>query len=131
MTILEPLSNRELSASAKKKKVEDGLSKFCRSSRESLKKWLPAFEPRWTKNQVSKSQLEDLKLFAEGTLKRLGDEYFLYVRSNTLVRKATDALPKNSDWRDAVLSVHDGSDADEEDGEAESPEVMENGENHA
>jgi hypothetical protein len=110
ITVVEPLSNREL----KKKKVEDGLSKFCRSSRESLKKWLPAFVPRWAKNQVPNSQLEDLKLFADATLKRLGDEYFLYVRSNTSVRKATDVLSKNSDWKDSVSSVHDTSDDDDE-----------------
>jgi hypothetical protein len=58
-------------------------------------------KPGLTENTVSQSLLEDLELFANFMIKRLGDDYFLYVTrdTRTAVINSANALCGNGDWR--------------------------------
>lgn len=85
----------------------EGMTKFCRQARESLKKgWLPQMEKGWSKNLISATQQDDLKLFADAMLKQLGEEkYFLYTRGNIFVKNAADAFPKEGEWRETAKQL--------------------------
>jgi hypothetical protein len=58
-------------------------------------------EPGLTSNTISKSLLDDLKLFADFMMNRLGHDYFLYATRDACraVRNTANALCGNCDWR--------------------------------
>jgi hypothetical protein len=55
--------------------------------------------PRWDKNTALATAIEDLELFGDAMHAELGDEYFMYVRSNVAVRNAADMFPKTEEWK--------------------------------